>query len=53
MLDYAIEKLTELMLMAKFKERHYDAKLSINKVTAYMDLIKLLKEIKENFKGSE
>lgn len=45
LIDYAIEKLTKLLIEEDFKEKETNKKTYVSKKRAYMDLINLLKEI--------
>ncbi len=46
MIDYAIDKLTELKIKAEFEDRKRGKKRYVSKTSAYDDLIKLLKKLK-------
>ena len=46
MIDYSIEKLTELLIQQDLKDKEIGKKELISKVCAYRSLIKFLKEIK-------
>ena len=48
MVEYSIEKLTELKLKAEFEDRIRGKKRYISKVSAYQDLINLLREVKKD-----
>lgn len=45
--EYSINKLLELRLQAEWEDRQRGKKRYISKVSAYQDLINLLKDIKE------
>lgn len=45
LIDYAIDKLTQLKIQAEFENRQRGKKRYVSKVSAYQDLINLLKEI--------
>ena len=45
--EYAIEKLEALKIVAEFEDRQRGKKRYVSKVSAYRDLINLLKQIKE------
>lgn len=47
-IEYAIGKLTELKIKAEFEDRQRGKKRFVSKVSAYGDLIKLLKEIRND-----
>ena len=47
MLDYSIEKLTELLIKQDLKDKQTNQKELISKSQAYKDLIRLLKEVKK------
>lgn len=44
MLDYAIEKLTKLLIEQEFEDRKKQKATYVKKAQCYKDLIKLLKE---------
>lgn len=46
MIDYAIDKLTELKIKAEFEDRKRGKKRYVSKTSAYNDLIKLLEKLK-------
>ena len=46
MIDYAIEKLTELYIKQTFKDKQKGKDTYVKKTRAYLDLIQLLKEMK-------
>ena len=46
MVDYAIEKLTELLIKQEFKDRENGKETYVKKTQCYKDLIKLLKDLK-------
>lgn len=46
MIDYAIEKLTELYIQQTFKDKQKGKDTYVKKSRAYKDLIDLLKEMK-------
>lgn len=46
MVDYAIEKLTELLIKQEFEDRGKQKDTYVKKTECYKDLIKLLKDIK-------
>lgn len=50
LIDYAIGKLTELKIQAEFDDRARGKKRYVSKVSAYQDLIKLLKEVQYGLK---
>lgn len=50
MIDYAIEKLTELLIKVDFEERKNNKEIYVRKSQAYRDLIKLLKDYQKNNK---
>lgn len=47
LIDFAIEKLTELLIKQEFEDRKKNAQTYVKKTRCYKDLIKLLKEVKE------
>ena len=47
MVEYSIEKLSELRIKAEFEDRCRGKKRYVSKVSAYQDLINLLQQIKE------
>jgi len=47
MIEFAIEKLYELKIKAEIEDRQRGKKRYVSKVSAYQDLIKLLKEIEK------
>lgn len=47
LIDYAIEKLTELLIKQEFEDRKKKSQTYVKKTRCYKDLIKLLKEVKE------
>lgn len=47
MIEYAIEKLTELLIKQEFQDRDKGKATYVKKTRAYKDLIKLLKDIEE------
>ena len=47
MLDFAIEKLTELLIKQDFDDKQKGKITYVKKTQCYKDLIKLLKEIKD------
>lgn len=49
MIDYAIEKLTALLIKQDFEDRENKGVAYVKKVDCYKDLIKLLKEIKKEY----
>ena len=50
--NFIIEKLTDLLIKQDFKDKKTGKKECISKVTAYNDLIKFFKEVKENEKSN-
>lgn len=46
LIDYAINKLTELQMKAEFEDRKRGKPRYIKKTRAYKDLIKLLKDLR-------
>ena len=50
MIDYAIEKLTELLIKIDFEEKKNNKIIYVRKSQAYRDLIKLLKNYQNDFK---
>lgn len=46
MMDYAIEKLTELLIKQEFEDRQKEKDTYVKKTQCYKDLIKLLKDLK-------
>lgn len=46
MIDFSIEKLTELLIKQDLKDKKENKKELISKSQAYKDIIKLLKEVK-------
>lgn len=46
LIDYAIDKLTELQIKAHYEDRTRGKVRYVKKTSAYYDLIQLLKEIK-------
>lgn len=50
MIDFAIVKLTQLLIKADIEDKQRGKKRYISKVSAYKDLIKLLKEV-EKYEG--
>jgi hypothetical protein len=51
LIDYAIEKLTELLIKQDFKEKETGDVIYVKKSQAYRDLIKLLKKYQKDFKN--
>lgn len=47
MIDYAIEKLTELYIKQDFEDKQKGKDTYVKKTRAYLDLIKLLKSIQQ------
>lgn len=47
LIDYAIEKLTKLLIEAHFEDETRGKIRYVKKVQAYKDLVKLLKDIKK------
>lgn len=47
MLDYAIGKLTELLIKADMEDKQRGKKRYVSKVSAFKDVIKLLKEVQK------
>lgn len=47
MIEYAIEKLTELLIKQEFEDRKKNSQTYVKKTQCYKDLIKLLKDVKE------
>ena len=47
MLDYAIEKLTELLIEQDFEDKKKGKATYVKKTQAYKDLVRLLKRIKK------
>lgn len=47
LIDYAINKLTELLIKQDFKDKQLGKETYVKKTRAYQDLIKLLKQCKE------
>lgn len=45
LMDYAIEKLTQLKIQTEFEDRQRGKKRYVSKVSAYSDVIKILKEV--------
>ena len=45
LIEYAIDKLTQLKIQAEFEDRKRGKKRWVSKTSAYGDLIKLLKEV--------
>lgn len=50
MIDFVIEKLTELLIKQEFKERQNGKITYVKKSQAYRDLIKLLNDYQNDFK---
>lgn len=50
MIDYAIQKLTELLIKQEFKEKQNGDVIYVKKSQAYRDLIRLLKDYQNDFK---
>ncbi len=50
MIDFVIEKLTELLIKQDFKEKESGKITYVKKQQAYRDLIKLLKDYQNDFK---
>ena len=46
LIDFAIEKLNELLIKQEFEDRKKKSKTYVKKTRCYKDLIKLLKEVK-------
>ena len=46
MIDYSIEKLTQLLIQQDLKDKKMEKKELISKSQVYKDLIKLLKEVR-------
>lgn len=49
MIDFVIEKLTELLIETDFKEKQSGKIVYVKKTRAYKDLIKLLKDYERNY----
>lgn len=47
LIDFAIEKLTELMIKQDFEDRKKETQTYVRKTRCYKDLIDLLKEVKK------
>lgn len=47
LIEFAIEKLTELLIKQEFEDRNKKSQTYVKKTRCYKDLINLLKEIKE------
>ena len=47
LIDFAIEKLNELLIKQEFEDRKKKSKTYVKKTRCYKDLIKLLKDVKE------
>ena len=47
MLDYAVEKLTQLLIKQDIEDKKKGKETYVKKTRAYKDLIKLLKEIEK------
>lgn len=47
LIEFAIEKLTELLIKQEFEDRNKKSQTYVKKTQCYKDLIKLLKEVKE------
>ena len=47
MIEYAIEKLTELLIKQEFQDREKGRATYVKKTRAYKDLIKLLRDIEK------
>ena len=47
LIDFAIEKLTELLIKQEFEDRKNKHQTYVKKTRCYKDLVSLLKEIKE------
>ncbi|MBR5303459.1 MAG: hypothetical protein IKU37_01365 [Candidatus Gastranaerophilales bacterium] len=48
MIDFIIDKLTELLIKTDFEERQNKQEIYIRKTSAYRDIIKLLKYYQKN-----
>lgn len=46
LIDFAIDKLTELLIKQEFEDRKKNSQTYVKKTRCYKDLIKLLKEVK-------
>lgn len=46
-IEFAIDKLTELLIRQEFEDRKNKKQVYVKKTRCYKDLIKLLKEVKE------
>ena len=47
LMDFAIEKLTELLIKQEFEDRKKNSQTYVKKTRCYKEIIKLLKEVKE------
>lgn len=47
LIDYAIDKLLQLRIQAEFEDKKRGKKRYVSKVSAYNDLIKLLRDLYE------
>lgn len=47
LIDYAIDKLTQLLIQQEFEDRKKKSQTYVKKTRCYKDLIKLLKDVKE------
>jgi len=47
MIEYAIDKLTELKIKAEFEDRQRGKKRYVSRVSAFRDVIKILKEVRQ------
>lgn len=50
MIDYAIQKLTELIIKEDMEERKTGKVVYVKKTRVYKDLVKLLKDYQNDFK---
>ena len=49
LIDYAIDKLTELRIKTEFEDIERGKKRYVSKRSAYQDLINLLKDLKDRY----
>lgn len=45
LIEYAIDKLTQLKIQAEFEDRQREKKRYVSKTSAFRDVIKILKEV--------
>lgn len=53
MIDYSIDKLTELLIKQTFEDKKKNKVTYIRKTDAYKDLIKLLKDMRKELNENE